>query len=334
MLRLGILGAGHFAKAHLQALSRLQERVAVVAYARLSEGRAFSEAEAVGAECRTCEGLLNSTDLDALLVCTPNNLHPDYCLQALQSGKHVFCEKPLALDAKSADWVVQTAAETGKTILVGHLTRHVPIYVQVAELISSGRIGAVQVAHLSRLHVRPSSTADDPRAWRLDPAVGGGVVFDLLIHDLDLLNWYVGMPESVRASGLPNASGGFDYLSATFRYGNGAIAAVEGGLVLQPPAGLRSTMRLVGTQGHIEAATHDVDAPIRVFVRGKPEEIIQVKARDTLTDALASEWKEFLDTIEGRSPERLRLNDARNAVELAEAIMKAALTGAELRIQP
>ena len=100
MIRFGIVGAGHFAAAHAEALQRMPARACVTGYARREAGKPFAEAEALGARAFTLDGLIASNDVDAICICVPNHLHREYAEAALRAGKHVFCEKPLALSVQ------------------------------------------------------------------------------------------------------------------------------------------------------------------------------------------------------------------------------------------
>jgi len=321
MLRIGIIGAGHFAKAHLNALERLRDDVRVTRVARRDMDRPFPEAEAVGAVLTPPEELMRAADVDAVVVCTTNDLHRHYAEAALRAGKDVFCEKPLAMNVADADAVLRAANESGRLLMVGHLARHIPVYATVAEIVESGRLGAPRYAYVNRMHCGGGG-----RSWRMDPDVGGGVVFDLLIHDLDLLTWYLGRPASVAARGHRHAQGGYDYLAAIFTYPDGVTAVAEGGFVFRPPAGLRSMLRLVCERGHIEVNTSDTEAPVRVFEEGVPEEKISAKLDNLLVEGLVAEHKEFLAAVQGGAQGRLRAEDARQAVACAEAAIRAATT--------
>ncbi|MCX5758583.1 MAG: Gfo/Idh/MocA family oxidoreductase [Candidatus Hydrogenedentes bacterium] len=297
MIRFGILGAGHFAAAHVQALQRMPERARVTGYARREAGKAFAEAEALGARAFTLDGLIASDDVDVVCVCVPNHLHRAYAEAALSAGKHVFCEKPLALSVEDADAMLDAANESGRTLMVGHLARHIPAYVAVADIFAEGRLGVPRAAYVSRMH------CGGGRSWRMDPIQGGGVVFDLLIHDIDLLRWYLGRPQRLVARGHRHVQGGYDYVGALLTYAGGMTAVVEGGFVFRPPAG-----------------------------QGLPERIIPVKLDNLLIEGLVSEFTEFLDTLDGASPMRLHLQDARDAVAVASAIVQSADAGSEIVI--
>lgn len=324
MLRIGIIGAGHFARVHVATLKTFGDRVRIVCYARHERGKGFPEAEAAGAVERDADDVAVSPDVDAVIVAVPNHLHRHYAEQALRAGKHVFCEKPLAMTLPDADAVIAAAADAGRVLKVGHLTRFMPLYMTVADILGSGRLGQPVAVYASRMHIGGGAN----RSWRMDREMGGGVVFDLLVHDFDLLNWYVGPPSRVVARGRRHVRGGYEYATAIFTYASGALAVAEGGYILRPPGGLRSTLRVVGEKGHIEVDTTNKEAPIHLFEEGTPETVVPVQQ----VGGLPGELAEFFDTIDGKPESKLLLNDARMAVACAAAVVRAADTGEEVLI--
>lgn len=325
VIRFGILGAGHWAKRHLDALQRLPNRARVVCVAR-RQSAPFETAQALGARQVSVEELLASPDVDAVSVCTPNYLHRAHAEAALRAGKHVFCEKPLALTVEDADAAILAAEECGRVLMAGHVTRHITLYRKVAELLASKRLGPPQTMYASRLQVGGGES------WRMDPKIGGGAPFDLLIHDFDLMNWYLGRPDSVAARARRHPQGAFDHIAAIFAFRDNAIAVAEGSFLLRPGAGLRAWLRIICERGHIEVDSTDADHPIRVFQENDSgeeakEQPVSLPAKDTILDAIIREFEEFLDAIEGNPPGRLRNSDARAAVECAALATRAAETG-------
>lgn len=324
-IRLGIVGTGGFARKHLAALERLRGRARVVMLARRHPDRPVDFPEAAGIPVASAEDLLAADGIDAVLVCSPNHLHRAQAEAALRAGKHVFCEKPLALSVSDADAVLDAAVGTGRVLMVGHLTRHTAAYAAVADLLESGRMGTVAAMHASRLQV-----AGNAGAWRMRPELGGGAAFDLLLHDFDLMHWYLGAPRMVFASGTPHPHGAFDYLSAVFSFRCGAVATVEGGFRLRPPSSFRATLRLLCEHGHIEVDTAAPDAPVLVFHAGEPVEALSLDPVRGHARGIESELEEFLDAVEGRRPTRLKTEDARVAVMCAAQAVASGQTGRAL----
>ncbi|MDX9973002.1 MAG: Gfo/Idh/MocA family oxidoreductase [FCB group bacterium] len=311
MLGIGVLGAGNFAAKHLRAVDGLQERARVLKAARRS-AEPWSEAEARGIELVAPEALLNSPEIDAVAVCVPNSLHAHYVAAALEAGKHVFCEKPLATRVEDADRLIALSRDCGRVLMVGHLTRHTASYVAVADALQRGVLGPVLAVHMSRLQVRSAG------GWRLDPELGGGAVFDLLIHDFDLLGWYLGRPREVVARAIREDGRACRYMLALFDYAGGVSPVAEGGFVLPEGASFQSGLRIVCEKGLLEIdAALPPGVILRIVEEGAQPVMVPAPRYTQSCRGLLGEYEEFLDTIEGRPQGRLRLEDARLAVEMA-----------------
>ncbi|MBN2307919.1 MAG: Gfo/Idh/MocA family oxidoreductase [Candidatus Hydrogenedentes bacterium] len=326
MLRVGILGAGHFATRHLAALERLHGRIQLVCVGREHPERPFPPAEALGVPVLAPDAVIASPDVDAVCVCAPNHRHRSLAEAALGAGKHVFCEKPLVLTVADADALIRASTEANRVLMAGHLTRYTPIYTAAAAALAAGRIGKPVAVQAARLQVR-----GDDASWRMDGHAGGGAPFDLLIHDFDLLNWFLGPPECVFARGRRHARGAYDSMTAVFSYAGRVTAGVYGGFVLQPPAPFRAQFRVIGERGHIGIDTADTEHPVRVLEAGREEEAVPLEPPAPGLEGVAGEWGEFADTVEGRGAGRLRLGDARQAVACAALAVRSADEAVELR---
>jgi len=322
---MGILGAGRWTEKHLAALARLGDRVQVTMIARRHPATPCPAAEAVGARIVTADELLASEEVDAVAVCTPNDVHRAHVERALDAGKHVFCEKPLALSIEDSDAAIAAAEKAGRVLMVGHVTRHVPLYTAVGDVLASGELGAPRAFYSSRYQVGGGNS------WRMDPAIGGGAPFDLLIHDFDLMNWYVGRPIEVFARGRRHEQGALDHVGTVFSCAGDVIAVVEGGFLLRPDAWLRAWLRVVCERGHVEADSTDRDFPIRVFVEHREERRLSLPEEDAILSGIVGEYDEFFQAIEGHPPDRLLLPDARTAVHCAELVTRSAETGKPVR---
>ena len=321
MIRIALVGVGHWAGKHLAALERLSARAQVTAVARRQAHVPVDSPGFRHAPIADFDEICFSKDIDAVIVCSPNHLHPIQAERALRAGKHVFCEKPLALTEADADALLQVAGQTDKVLLVGHLTRYAPVYCAVAEWLAKGLLGCPKTFYSARFQVQIHES------WRLDPQKGGGAPFDLLIHDYDLMLWYVGLPATVYATGIRSAGKAPLYAAALFTHPSGAVSVIEGGFVLNEGSGLRSWQRIVCEHGYIEITPSDLNGPMMVFLEGKEPERVQVATRDIVTEAITNELTEFLDALEGRFRNRLRIEDARNAVLCADRVTRSIQTG-------
>jgi predicted dehydrogenase len=131
------------------------------------------------------ESLLQES-LDAVDVCVPTPHHKDWIIQALEAGLHVFCEKPLCLSHAEGLEIRAAAQQAQRNVIVGYLYRHHPAFRFAKETLSHGIVGEPYLA-LARLGGRGSH-----RSWKHDTGLGGGVLFEMMVHMLDLLSWLLG----------------------------------------------------------------------------------------------------------------------------------------------
>src|ERR1039458_7240661 len=116
--------------------------------------------------------------VEAVDICLPTHLHERIAVLALAAGKHVLVEKPMALDGAAADRMIAAAERHGRVLMAAQVVRFIPPYRAAADILRSGRLGAVRAAIFRRRCAAPAWSA-----WLTDPAQSGGGVFDLLIHD-------------------------------------------------------------------------------------------------------------------------------------------------------
>jgi predicted dehydrogenase len=170
-LRIGIAGTGFIGRVHARSARLAGGRL--VAVAASSPESAEQAATAVGAEraCGSAEELVASPDVDVVHVCTPNHLHRPLAEAALAAGKHVVCEKPLALDAAEAEALVATAADAGRQAGVPFVYRFYPTVREARERVARGELGAISLLHGTYLQDWLLRPEDDN--WRVDESMGG-----------------------------------------------------------------------------------------------------------------------------------------------------------------
>jgi predicted dehydrogenase len=207
-LRVAVVGVGHLGRHHARILSTL-EGAQLVAVVDTAPERAAEVAAATGARALTdFRDLLG--EVDAVTIAVPTGLHRDVALPFLDRGIAVLVEKPMARSLEEADELVAAARASGATLGVGHTERYNPAVAAVLPLVTSPRFIEVH-----RLGVFPDRSLD------ID------VVFDLMIHDLDIILALVGSDvESIEAVGVPVLTSRFDIANARLRFASGCIANV------------------------------------------------------------------------------------------------------------
>lgn len=217
MLRLGVIGCGHWGPNHIRVLSQIKG-VAVVAAADPSEQRR----EVVGdlfptvARFGDYKKMLHELDVDAVIVATPTSTHAVIVKDVLDSGKHVLCEKPLCHDVAEGERLVALACGKKLTLMVGHIFLFNPGIRKVKELLGNQEIGAVRSLSAIRTNLGPVRS-DVNAAW------------DLASHDISIFNWLLGAePVELQAMGAAFLQPGIeDVVNITMRYPDNVLASIQ-----------------------------------------------------------------------------------------------------------
>lgn len=188
VLRVGVLGCGGIAQAHLKGIEAC-EAMELVATADAVAEQAEKAAEAFGARRAhtTSEALFNDPDVEAVHICVPNHLHRDLAVAAARAGKHALVEKPLALSAPDAQQMVDTAEAAGVTLMSGQILRFRTANIEAKRLIAEGRIGKpVNVMRRRITLFKPEVVS----SWYANTAVNGNVsIYGTGSHEVDLVLW-------------------------------------------------------------------------------------------------------------------------------------------------
>jgi predicted dehydrogenase len=182
-VKFGLIGCGKIGARHLDAYRRLEEVEVIVSDE--DAGRAKVAAEQWGAEAVGPDALFGD-GVTALDVCVPSKHHKEWIVRALQAGLHVFCEKPLCLSFEEGVAIRDAALEAKRNVIVGYLYRHHPSFRFAKETIEHGIIGDPHFG-LARLGGRGNH-----QPWKHDLGNGGGAIFEMMVHMLDLLSWLLG----------------------------------------------------------------------------------------------------------------------------------------------
>jgi len=164
---------------------------------------------------------LADPSIDAVDICLPTDHHAATVTAALRAGKHVLCEKPLALDAATAESLCAEAQRQGRILMAAHVLRFFPAYQQLAQRVASAQVRSALFRR------RCAALAWSP--WLSDPARSGGAILDLLIHDVDFCISVWGMPQAVRARGHLDLRRGIDVIHADLIYPEAGPVVVTGG---------------------------------------------------------------------------------------------------------
>jgi UDP-N-acetylglucosamine 3-dehydrogenase len=319
MIEVGVIGAGFAGAIHARAYAKVPDVHVAVVVDRNQERASSLAAEVRGREETDAEVLFRDPTITLVDVSVPTPSHPALAIRALEAGKHVVVEKPLALSLKEADSILAAAERSGRFLMVAHVLRFWPEYVAIRDVLQSGRLGRPMMATAHRLSNRPQWAT-----WFRDPEATGGAVLDLQIHDLDMMNWLFGPPRRVSASGATGQDGGWDHVIAQIDY-EAVRACVEASFMMPQDFPFTAGLRVTCEKGVIEyqfragGASFESGQPMRylyIHEPGRPNQPVTFEAGDAFEREIAC----FVECVRtGKPPAIVTPADARLAVRTALA---------------
>jgi predicted dehydrogenase len=318
-VRYVLIGSGNIANTYLAALKRVPGSRLVGCVSR--SGRLPSAAS--GLECRSRLSEIGQA-FDAVIVATPNGLHHEGVLEAARLGKHVLTEKPLDINREAMAQMIAACDAAGCMLAVAYQHRTDPDSQAIKQLLREGRLGRIYAADLSCKFWRDQAYYDSAAyrgGWAID---GGGPFMQQACHNIDLYQWFFGMPDEVsaRMATFAHRMEAEDHGAALLHYANGMIGTIVASTCARP--GLPARLEVVCDKGVFvtlddRIARWDIDG-VANPTRGR--EVPQAAANvATLSDAEphAAILRDFEAAIvEGRAP----LADARSAAQTTELILR------------
>jgi predicted dehydrogenase len=196
---------------------------------RTVESAANFTSEFAGRPHGSYEALLGDSEVDAVYVSLPNGLHHDWTIRALEAGKHVLCEKPLANNTAQAEEMFATAERTGRVLVEAFMYRTQPAVQRAIALVREGAIGQPQIIRANFTFCRDPSPADA----RYQPAMGGGSLMDVGCYCVNFSRAIVGIePTSVHVEAHMHDLGVDDYAAGTLNFGGSVLAAFTCGMTV------------------------------------------------------------------------------------------------------
>jgi predicted dehydrogenase len=202
IIKWGIIGCGDVTELKSGPGFGKAEHSELVAVMRRNAEKAadYAERHKVGKWYSDASELINDPEINAIYIATPPLNHEEYTLTALKSGKPVYVEKPMTLNAASAERMARAEVETGVKLTVAHYRRALPLFIRIKELIDTKAIGDIRFVNLKMLQPHQSDliTKTDDN-WRVNPEVsGGGLFHDLAPHQIDLMLYFFGKAKNYK----------------------------------------------------------------------------------------------------------------------------------------
>lgn len=326
-MRVGIVGSGVMGEVHAAGWRTTGAELMGCTSANLPQATALALQQGIKVYQSYAELL---RDVDIIDVCVPTYLHKEMVLQAAAAGKHVVCEKPIALSVQDGQEMIEACERAGVRLFIAMVVRFFPQYRLSRELVAKGQIGKLGVMRLKRVSYVPNPPRQGGVGnWYTDESRSGGMLLDLMIHDFDYARWLGGEVERVFARRNEATDGPGQYAQTILRHKGGAMALVEGGWAY-PPGVFRTALDLSGTDGLIEWSS-DEHAPVRTFVLSKPGEAASVglplSAAGLSDDPYALELQHAYRCIESGQPFEVTPQDGLEALRIALAAKESIVTG-------
>lgn len=222
----GVIGCGNISGIHMDALSALPD-VTLYAVCDIDENKAAKAAEKYNCKYYTdYREMLKDSSIDSIHICTPHYLHAPMAIDSMFAGKHVLCEKPIAITSEDAQEMIRVSGETGKKLEICFQNRYNATSVKIKEILDSGSAGRILGAKAFVTWKRGKDYYASG-AWRGTwEQEGGGVLINQSIHTLDLLQWFLGDIDKIKGNADTRLLGDYieveDTAEATIVFKNGA----------------------------------------------------------------------------------------------------------------
>jgi 1,5-anhydro-D-fructose reductase (1,5-anhydro-D-mannitol-forming) len=328
-LNWGLVGASTIAAQHMISAIRSVggNRIVAVLSSSAERGAAYAKTHDIASSTTDLDDLLATPGLGAVYISSTNEKHKDQALAALAAGKHVMCEKPLAMSAADAVEMVEAADRAGVILATNHHLRNAGSHLKIKELIDAGRIGAVQAVRIFHaVHLPPSL-----QGWRIDnPKAGGGVIPDIVVHDADTVGFQLGeYPVSVVGKEVSTGLG----------------KGVEDGVmsIWQMPSGVQvqthesftiayagTGIEYHGTEGSIVARGVMTQQPVGTIELRDASGISDIPFDEH--DLYARSMGLFMNAVAGKGQPSATGRDGVRSLAVAEAVKRATTTGASVAV--
>jgi myo-inositol 2-dehydrogenase/D-chiro-inositol 1-dehydrogenase len=323
-LKLGVIGAGRIGKVHTATLAQSVPSALVVALADTNPDSANELAKTFGIPSvfNNYQDVINHSDVEAVVICSPTDTHAKYIVAAAKAGKHIFCEKPVDLSLEVIKGAIKAAADAGVKLMVGFNRRFDPNFSKIKQLVVDGKIGDPHI-----LKITSRDPAPPPAEYS---AVSGGMFMDMTIHDFDMARYIVGSEvtevytkASVLVDPAIGKAGDVDTAIITLTFANGAIGVIDNSR--KAVYGYDQRVEIFGSKGMV-CADNNYPENHRYFSGDGVHGSLPLNFfMDRYLEAYANEMKIFCDAVINDLPLPVSGYDGLMSVVIAMAAKKSHL---------
>ncbi len=321
-LKIGLIGAGRIGSLHAKHLTSRIPSANLVMVADAFEDAASQCAEryAIPFATRDYHALLDRPDIEAVVICSSTDTHAQIIEEAAQAGKHIFCEKPIALDLPSIDQALEAVERAGVKLQIGFNRRFDANYHRVRQAVEKGEIGQ---PHL--LHITSCDPAPPPIAYI---RISGGLFLDMTIHDFDMARFLIGseVEEIFTLAGVMvdpaiGAAGDVDTAVVLLRFTNGVIGTINNSR--QAAYGYDQRVELLGSAGAIYTENNYPNTAIISDGHSIRRDLPLYFFIERYTESFVSEMAAFVDAVLHDAPVPVTGHDGRVPVVMALAAQRS-----------
>lgn len=305
----GIIGTGNIAQAFAGALQQVPDaRLHSVLSRNQATADQFARVNQASFATAQLEGFLSDPDLDVVYVATPHPNHHREAIACLEAGKHVLCEKPLALNGSQVREMIGAARSHGAFLMEAMWTWFIPAIQQAKSLADEGAIGELRAVFADFGYAFPV----DPNHRFYNPALGGGALLDIGIYPLALALFLFGRPDEVYGQAVLGSTGVDESMTATLKYADGRIASCLATGRAETPceaviAGSKGYMRIhrnfwrsehITIQRRDRSETQEISLPLQG--NGYNYELVHTQdcIRDGLLESPVMSWQSSIDLMD------------------------------------
>jgi 1,5-anhydro-D-fructose reductase (1,5-anhydro-D-mannitol-forming) len=330
-IRWGLIGASTIAKEWvIDAIRATGGEIRSVMSSDAERGKAYAAEHGIARSVTALDELVGDPEIDAVYISTTNELHRDQAIAAARAGKHILCEKPLAVTLEDAHAMMKTAQASGIVLATNHHLRNAATHRAMRDAVADGSIGRPLAARVFHAVYLPPHL----QGWRIErPDAGGGVILDITVHDTDTLRFVLGEnPVEAIAfsqSGGMGKAGLEDAVMGVLRFESGLIAQFHDGFTTRYAG---TGFEVHGTDGSLIACNVMTQRPVgTATLRTDAGETELPLAHHNLYEAALTA---FHEAVAGTGSPSATAEDGIWSLATGLAVVEAAASGAAVRIEP
>ncbi len=320
-VRVGLIGAGRIGRLHAEHLAYRLKNVELVSVSDvyLEGAKRCAEEFGIGKYFKDYREVIGDEGIDAVVICSSTDTHAEIIEAAARAGKHIFCEKPIALDVERIDSALRAVDDAGVKLQIGFNRRFDPNFRRIKSLIESGKIGD---PHILRI------TSRDPEPPPIEYVkVSGGIFLDMTIHDFDMARYLFGEVEEIFATGEVlvdsriGESGDIDTALVFLKFKNGAIGSIDNSR--KAVYGYDQRVEVFGSKGAALASNNLYDNVSLIDEAGNHSAKPLHFFMDRYVESYLNEMQEFINAIMGDFPVPVTGTDGKIPVLMGLAAKKS-----------